>query len=118
MSWRLIAAVGIGGAVGALARAGVVEVFSENGSLALLVVNVFGSFLLGVIVIRFVDAPTHRAGLGIGFCGAFTSMSSFAVDVAIRLESGQVAEAAMLAAATPVLAALGAIVGIGLVRRR
>ncbi|MBT8240066.1 MAG: CrcB family protein [Acidimicrobiia bacterium] len=112
MSWRLIMAIGSGGVVGALTRTLVVEMADEWRSLALLVVNVIGSFLLGVVVVRLVDVPTLRAGLGTGFCGAFTSMSTFAVDVAAHLDSGESVTGGLLAVGTIVLAATGAIVGL------
>ena len=99
--------------MGALARAGVMEVSGEWRSEGLVVVNTIGSFLLGVIVVRLVEVPTLRAGLGTGFCGAFTSMSTFAVDVAVNLDSGQYATGALLAAGTIALAVAGAIVGLG-----
>lgn len=46
---------------------------------ALLVVNTFGSFLLGVLVSSdlSIDAITV---LGLGFCGALTTFSSFALE--------------------------------------
>ena len=102
--------------MGALARGGVLEMFDAGRSGGLLLVNVFGSFLLGVIVVRLVDAPTMRAGLGTGFCGAFTSMSTFAVDVATQLDSGEPVAAAMVACATVILAVAGAIVGLRIPR--
>src|SRR5438093_11634810 len=46
-----------------------------------LVVNISGSFLLGFILRiatgAAVISPDMRAGLTIGFCGAFTTMSTF-----------------------------------------
>jgi CrcB protein len=117
MNWRLTAAVGAGGGAGALVRAGLLEVLDDWRSAALLAVNVGGSFLLGMIVVRFVNAPTLRAGLGTGFCGALTSMSTFAVDVAWRLDSGQLLTGAVLAAATVALAVGGALLGFRLERQ-
>jgi CrcB protein len=113
MSWRLIFAIAGGGATGALVRAGMVALFDEWGSAPLFFINVFGSFLLGVTVVRLVDSPTLRAALGTGFCGALTSMSTFAVDIASRLDSAEVGTALALAAATIVCAAGGAALGIG-----
>lgn len=110
------AAIGAGGASGALVRAGVLELLDEWRSAALLVVNVIGSFLLGVIVVRFVDAPTLRTGLGSGFCGALTSMSTFAVDVASHLDSGQAMTGAVITTATVACAAAGAFLGLRLGR--
>lgn len=45
-----------------------------------LLVNAFGSFVLGAIAFNF-DATT-RSLLGVGFCGGLTTYSSFAVQAA------------------------------------
>lgn len=42
------------------------------------VINVAGSFLLGVVVEVFASAGT--LALGVGFCGAFTTYSAFAAQ--------------------------------------
>jgi CrcB protein len=67
--------VALGACVGAPLRLLVARlVTDENGTL---VVNVVGSLLLGL----FVGLSTQwYALLGIGFCGAFTTYSAFAVE--------------------------------------
>lgn len=114
MRWRLVAAVALGGAVGALLRAGVLEVADDWRSIALLLVNISGSFALGLVVTVLVERPSARAGFGTGFCGAFTSMSTFAVDVAGRLHDGELLIALVLVGATVLGASTGAIVGLRL----
>lgn len=91
-----------------------------------LAVNVLGSLLLG-LAIRGVEivpvTPDLRLALTIGFCGAFTTFSTFSLDILVLLEQGTWARAASyalgslalglaalaagLSLAGPVLAALG-----------
>jgi len=73
VTWLLVAA---GAAVGATARLLVAQ--RVAGARATLVVNVLGSLLLGVLV---GGGPSAYALLGVGFCGAFTTYSTYAVEV-------------------------------------
>jgi len=107
-------AVLIGGSVGALVRSGIHVTLFDGSSAALLVVNFLGSFALGVVAVRLIKAPTLHTGLGVGFCGALTSMSTFAVDVASRLHGGQVGTAAVLTVATVMFTLIGAAAGMRL----
>ncbi|NNE97334.1 MAG: camphor resistance protein CrcB [Acidimicrobiales bacterium] len=118
MSWRLVAAIAVGGSTGALMRAGILDLFASWWSVALLAVNVSGSFALGLAVTMLIERPTVRAGFGTGFCGGFTSMSTFAVDVASRLHDGDVLAALILVVATVVGATTGALAGLRLGIRR
>ena len=53
-----------------------------------LVINVGGSFLLGILVAvtssRLLDHPNWRIALGVGFLGAFTTFSTFTYET-VRL---------------------------------
>jgi CrcB protein len=69
-----------------------------------LVVNVLGCFALGFVA-RYagestVVSPEVRAGLTIGFCGAFTTMSTFGYESVALLGDGQYARAALYVAAS------------------
>ena len=92
MSLKIVAAVGAGGAVGAMARYGVgtlVSVISRGtrfeafpaGTLA---VNVVGCALMGVVLgvadRQMVFSPVTRALLITGLLGGFTTFSAFAAD--------------------------------------
>jgi fluoride exporter len=92
------AAIMLGGAVGALARAGVGEAIPhEPGSWpwATFIVNLAGTIVLAWMTTRLTEmvAPTRfwRFLLGTGFCGALTTFSTFQVET-IRLarDSGTV----------------------------
>lgn len=102
--------VGVGGAAGALGRYGVGT--RLPGPTATIVVNVLGSAAAGALLAA--ELPDSTMSIAaIGFCGAFTTFSSFAVEVADRLDRGDVAGAAWYASATLGTALLG--VGIGMV---
>ncbi|QZA89662.1 fluoride efflux transporter CrcB [Salinarchaeum sp. IM2453] len=69
--------VGAGGAVGALARYSVGEIIQrERFPLSILVVNLLGSFIAGLLL--FVSPrDSILLFVSVGFCGAFTTFSSF-----------------------------------------
>ena len=81
-------AVALGGALGALARYGistwVFAISSHKFPYATLVVNVLGSFLMGILFVLIIEKaalPSEmRSLLMIGFLGAFTTFSTFSLD--------------------------------------
>jgi CrcB protein len=102
-------AVGAGGAAGALARYAV-GLGIERRVLDTLAVNVLGSFALGVVLaVGLGDTATLAAG--VGFCGAFTTFSSFAVESVRLAEDEGVSIAAVYAAGTLVVALLAVVLG-------
>jgi CrcB protein len=77
--------VALGGAAGCACRYGVTQALGPQPfPLATLLVNVTGSLLLGVVTELALREP--RLGpawlglLGAGFCGGFTTMSTFSVE--------------------------------------
>lgn len=77
--------VALGGAAGAMTRHAVG--LAVEGRRSLLTVNVLGSVLLGVTLGAPIDGELALA-LGVGFCGAFTTFSSFAVETVVTVETG------------------------------
>lgn len=121
LSGVLVLAVALGGAAGTLARWLLVEVFPAPaqspvpGWIALLGVNLLGSFLLGLLNGRAARRPAPRwltAGLGTGVLGSFTSLS--AVVLAAALVTGLSPGAATGDPAGLALVALGAVGALAL----
>jgi len=74
--------IGIGGFLGAACRFLLCE--CEDAQTGVLMVNVLGSFMLGIIMydtehLGFIS-PKGRIAFGTGFMGAFTTFSTFAVQ--------------------------------------
>ena len=94
-------AVAFGGALGAMSRFFVYNVFmratTSTFPWATLTVNIVGSFLIGiafvVITERLEMGPEVRGVVTVGFLGAFTTFSTFSMDTIGLLEQGQVGSA-------------------------
>lgn len=127
---RHLALVFVGGVAGTAARWLVTSAVPQS-SLAwgTLLVDLSGSFLLGLLLEvlgrRAADIAGHvgwRLLLGTGFCGAFTTYSSMAVESSRLLQQGRPALAAGWAMVTVVggvlCAGSGVMLGVGLDRRR
>jgi CrcB protein len=93
----LILAIAAGGAIGAVGRhfvnVGAVTMLGTGFPYATLIVNVVGSFLMGVLIhvmaVSWTVSPEMRAFLTVGGLGAFTTFSTFSLDVALLYERGQ-----------------------------
>jgi len=102
MVWLLI---GVGGAIGAMARYGIgVATHARYGAdpfpVGVLVVNVLGCLLAGVLAGLLASARLHlpveaRTFLMVGLLGGFTTFSAFGVDTFTLLHSGHYATAAL-----------------------
>jgi CrcB protein len=104
---RELAAIFVGGAIGALVRAAVSEALPHTSAewpWATFVVNVLGAFLLGYFATRLQErlplSAYRRPFLGTGICGALTTFSTMQVELLRMLDRGQVALAAGYAAAS------------------
>ena len=86
-NWSMVLAIGLGGFLGAIARAYAVaytnKYFPIEFPLGILLVNLIGSFLAGVLFAYFSNYPLSvnlKAFLTTGFLGALTSYSAFAIE--------------------------------------
>jgi CrcB protein len=85
-----------------------------------LLINVVGSFVLGVLVSRAwpVVPEWVRAGLGPGFLGGFTTFSAVMVSMVTLAADGEIVLALGYLAATLVLGFAAAALGLWIARRR
>lgn len=95
--------VALGAAAGAAVRA--LTAHALPGRRATLLVNVVGSLLLGLLAGA---APASYALLGVGFCGALTTFSTYALEV---VEEGGWRYAAVSTAGCLAACAVGLAVG-------
>ena len=113
--------VAAGGALGAMARFGVVSLTSRlvehSFFYGTLLANLLGSFAIGMLYIWLVehqlDSSWHRPMLMVGFLGAFTTFSTFSLDTLALWQNGHLALGAAYVALNIVLClagTLGAIV--------
>ena len=84
-----------------------------------LTVNLLGSFILGLMIFGLDEkgliSPTLKLFIGIGFCGGFTTFSTFSWEVMSLLKSGIYSTAFLYAglsfAATLLMTVLGFYIG-------
>ena len=89
--------IGIGGFLGAIARYGVAvwigRQWGRSFPLGTFVVNVSGSFLIGLLMSlfteRFMVNPQWRLLFVVGFLGAYTTFSTFEYETGTLLRDGE-----------------------------
>jgi fluoride exporter len=111
----------VAGAAGAVARHVLGTALNDRLSgrfpWGTLVVNISGSFLFGVVTGLALDhglAREPRIVLGTGFCGAYTTLSTFTYETIRLVEDGAVRAAVRNVAGTAVAAVVAAGAGLGL----
>jgi CrcB protein len=111
--------VAIGSAAGGVARF-LLGTFIQHRSGAVfpvgtLVVNVTGSLLVGFFLRYALGTPAispeMRALLTVGFCGGYTTFSTFSYETAALLEDGQFERAALYVASSVLLSLIGIYAG-------
>lgn len=85
-----------------------------------LLINVTGSFLLGLILRYGVETatltPEVRAFLTIGFCGGYTTFSTFSYETVVLAEDGQWTRAALYVALSVGLSLVATFLGFATAR--
>lgn len=112
--------VAIGAAVGGMSRYGLAGFVQQRVGagfpLATLIINVTGSFLLGFLMRYALTSgavsPEARALLTTGFCGGYTTFSTFSYETVLLVEDGEYRRAALYVGLSVVLALAGTIAGL------
>ena len=121
---KVLLAVAIGGAIGAIARFQLSQLFIKSFSgdfiYNIMVANIVGCFLMGVCY-EFMNLKMNvgaewRAFFMVGVFGAFTTFSSFALDVFILVERGNFLNASVYILSSVVFSIVGLFVGIYIMR--
>lgn len=115
--------VGAGGFAGAIARYLVslaMTRVSESFPLGTLTINVVGSFLIGFLAVAIGErgwvAPTAGLALTTGFLGAFTTFSTFSLELLRLWSSGQSGTALVYAFGSVVLGLVAVWLGASAAR--
>lgn len=117
---RKLAAIYLGGVVGALIRVGLAQAASVGPGQwpwPTFAVNMVGAFLLGYFFALFRDHPAeslHHPFLGTGICGTLTTFSTMQLELFNLVDDGYLGLAAAYAAVTIALGYLFVRAGIGL----
>lgn len=122
---KSLAAVALGGALGATARylsiSASAHFFGHQFPYGTLLVNIIGSFIMGILVetmaLVWTAGVETRLFLLVGVLGAFTTFSSFSLDVAVLFERGRVLATAMYITFSVVLSIAALFAGMVLIRR-
>lgn len=111
--------IAVAGALGAVARYGLSGWVQERAAFfpwGTLVVNVLGSFLLG-LAFRYLEATTlpaeWRQAVTIGFLGAFTTFSTFSYEAVAMIQDGDWHQAGWYVLASVALGLAAVVAGFG-----
>jgi CrcB protein len=124
MKAMILGAVGVGGALGSMARyliAGWVQSPAWTGfPYGIFIVNVTGGFIMGVfteaMALRFNVSPEMRAFLTTGILGGYTTFSTFSLEAAMLIERHAYGQAAFYIAGSALLSVIALFAGLWLIR--
>jgi CrcB protein len=117
-----LAQVALGGAIGASARyltnVAVMRGIGPGFPWATVIVNVLGSFLMGVLVVWLAERGAMRLApfLMTGILGGFTTFSAFSLDAVALWERGAAGQALAYVAGSVVLSLAALVAGMALTR--
>src|SRR5262245_4963956 len=114
----------VGGGIGSILRHAANQVsaaiFGVNFPSGTLLVNIVGSFCMGLLAgwFAFRGRSNHalQRFLATGVLGGFTTFSAFSLEAALLWERGQVGIATLYVVTSVVVAIIGVFVGLGVTR--
>jgi CrcB protein len=121
---KIFWAIAVGAAAGGVSRYYLASAIQQRmgasfpwGTLA---INITGSLLLGFLI-RYAMAtpaisPEVRAMLTVGFCGGYTTFSSYSYETMVLIEDGEIGRAAMYSLGSVILALVATFAGFMLAR--
>jgi len=120
MLWYIAAGSALGG-VSRYLLGGLVQRAGDTGfPLGTLVINITGSFLLGLFLRYAVDTPTltpeWRAFLTVGFCGGYTTFSTFSYETLALMEDGEWTRAGLYVGLSLFVSLAATLLGFALAR--
>ena len=112
--------VALGAAVGGVARYALTAFLQQRAGpgfpVATLVINISGSLVLGFLMRSALGSgamsPELRALLTTGFCGGYTTFSTFSYETILLLEDGEYGRAGLYVLASVVIALVCTIAGM------
>jgi CrcB protein len=121
---KMLVAIALGGAAGALGRhfvaAGMAAMLGSGFPWGTLTVNVVGSFVMGALVetmaLAWSPPLEWRALLTVGLLGAFTTFSTFSLDTVTLYQRGETGLAALYIVASFALSVGALVAGMRLLR--
>ena len=119
-----ILAVAVGGALGSVARylvgIGAGKLFGTDFPWGTLIINITGSFLMGVLAGLFATRwnlpQAARIFLTVGICGGYTTFSTFSLDSFYLIERGELVASAAYMVGSVVLSVCALIGAMHVVR--
>jgi fluoride exporter len=118
----LIWLIGLGGSLGAAARYSLGIFINNNYSsepfpMGTLIINISGSFLLGLLA-KLYSANEISAAVwffaGVGFCGAYTTFSTFGYETITLIQSNKVVIAGAYVLSSVILSTVTAAIGFAI----
>lgn len=117
--------IGLGGGLGSIARYGTVQLVQKHLSNVLpyaygtFIANVVGSLLIGIFLGYLLDKPTPQSLtllLVTGFCGGYTTFSTFSYENFSYLQEGQIGMFLLYALGSIALGLAAVFVGFSIVK--